>query len=109
MDETSECEPFVLLSDVARPSSAEEGFGAGFCRNSGMLIVSVEPLSLARRTASATFESRTKINWFLPTTGVTVKCSGAGVVANGLINASAVPFPAIDFGQAFFGPASRAS
>jgi hypothetical protein len=44
----------------------------------------------------------------LPTTGVTSNSSGAGVALNGLRSALALPEPAIDFLQTFFGPASSA-
>src|SRR6478752_2921218 len=47
--------------------------------------------------------------WFLPTTGTTLKVSGAGESPNGFRSACAEPLPAIDFLQTFSGPASSAS
>ena len=49
--------------------------------------------------AGAIGESRTKRISFLPTIGVTLNSTWAGVAANGLTSACAAPLPAIDFLQ----------
>src|SRR5690242_16342080 len=85
--------PFFFDRVVSRSISAEYVPGAGCCRKSGIAIVMVLPLILPCRTALAIDELSTNSSSFLPTYGVTVNASGAGVVANGFTSAFALPEP----------------